>query len=224
MNSGFGRRFGEWFEKFEERAIAAILGIMVVVTFINVVMRYGFNASFIWSLEITLVLFSWLVLLGMSYCVKKKAHLGVDAVINIVSPGSKRILAIAAAAVCIAYAALLLKGAWDYWAPFAGMDSTTGRWFPTGFDEKTRDRAWYETEQIPMPGILRFLEPLLNEGEEYEKLPRFIPYAILPFGALLLLVRFVQATSEILRGGDAILIASHEVPNASAGPPENGEA
>ena len=216
-------RLGEWFEKFEERAIAVVLGLMVVVTFVNVVMRYGFNASFIWSLEITLVLFSWLVLFGMSYCVKTKAHLGVDALVNIVSRRWKRALGIAAAAVCVAYALLLFKGAWDYWAPFAGMDSTTGRWFPTGFDENTRDRAWYETEQIPMPGILRFFEPILNEGEEYEKLPRFIPYAILPIGASLLIFRFLQATAGILSGRETVLIASHEVQDAMEDRPEEHE-
>ncbi|MDE0532942.1 MAG: TRAP transporter small permease [Albidovulum sp.] len=214
---------GEWAEKFEERAIAVILGLMVIVTFINVVMRYGFSASFIWSLEITLVLFSWLVLLGMSYCVKKRAHLGVDALVNIVSRKWKRILGIAAAAVCVAYAFLLFKGAWDYWAPFAGMDSTTGRWFPTGFDENTRDRAWYETEQIPMPDFLRFFEPMLNEGERYEKLPRFIPYAILPIGALLLIFRLLRASVRIVSGRETVLIASHEVQDAIDRRPEEDE-
>lgn len=67
-----------------------------------------------------------------------------------------------------------------------------------------------------MPEWLRFLEPLMNEGEEYEKLPRFIPYAILPFGAALLLFRFVQATIRIARGTSKGLIVSHEAEDAIA--------
>ena len=50
----------------------------------------------------------------------------------------------------------------------------------------------------------------MNEGEEYEKLPRFIPYAMLPFGAALLLLRFVQATLHVIAGRQNSLIVSHE--------------
>jgi C4-dicarboxylate transporter DctQ subunit len=150
-----------------------------------------------------------LVLFGISYAVKVTAHLGVDAIINLFDTRVKRVLAIIAVAVCIAYAFLLLKGAWDYWAPFAGLDSTTGRWFPTGF-ANSRDQAWYETNDIPLPEFLRFLEASMNQGEEYEKLPRFIPYAMLPFGAALLLFRFIQAGVRIVKGTQATIIVSHE--------------
>ena len=39
-----------------------------------------------------------------------------------------------------------------------------------------------------MQDWLRFIEPIMNQGESYEKLPRFIPYAILPIGMALLLL------------------------------------
>jgi len=59
--------------------------------------------------------------------------------------------------------------------------------------------------------FLRFIEPWLNEGEAYEKLPRFIPYAALPIGMALLLFRFVQAGWRVIRGDMDLIIASHEV-------------
>ncbi len=197
----------------EETAIAVILGLMVLVTFVNVVLRYVFAKSLIWGQELTLVLFAWLVIFGVSYAFKVTAHLGVDAIINMLAPRGQRILALISAACCIIYAILLLKGAWDYWAPFGGFDATSGRWFPTGF-ENTRDQAWYETEQIPIPEWLRFIEPIFNEGEEYEKLPRFIPYFILPFGCALILFRVVQATIRVVTGKQASLIVSHEAEEA----------
>ncbi|WP_300514015.1 TRAP transporter small permease, partial [Aliiroseovarius sp.] len=129
---------------FEETVIAVLLGLMVMITFVNVVLRYVFNTSLIWGLEVTLILFAWLVLFGVSYGVKVTAHLGVDAVTNMMSPGARKVVALIAGALCIVYAFLLLKGAWDYWAPYAALDRTSGRWFPTGF-EKTRDQAWYIT-------------------------------------------------------------------------------
>jgi C4-dicarboxylate transporter DctQ subunit len=200
---------GRAVNEIEETAIALILGIMTLITFTNVILRYGFNTGLIWGLEMVSFLFAWLVLFGISYAVKVTAHLGVDAVINLFDTRVKRVLAIIAVAVCIAYAFLLLKGAWDYWAPFAGLDSTTGRWFPTGF-ANSRDQAWYETNDIPLPEFLRFLEASMNQGEEYEKLPRFIPYAMLPFGAALLLFRFIQAGVRIVKGTQATIIVSHE--------------
>lgn len=204
--------------RIEEVLLALLLGLMVLVTFVNVVLRYAFNDSLIWALEVTLVLFAWFVLIGISYCVRVNAHLGVDFVLSKVSRPGRRWFGLFSATICIAYALLLLKGAWDYWAPFAGLYETTGRWFPTGIDWDTRDRAWYETDQIPMLDFLRFFEPLLNQGEEYEKLPRFIPYVILPVGVALLLLRLVQAMNAIWKGRQQMLIVSHDLPEPVSDP------
>ena len=196
---------------FEENAIAILLGLMVVVTFVNVILRYVFNTALIWGLEITLILFAWLVIFGISYGVKTTIHLGVDALTSQLSSGPRRILALFAAAVCLAYAGLMMKGAWDYWAPFAGLYPTEGRWFPLGFDETARDRAFYVTDQVPMPGFLRFLEDWINYGEAYDKLPRVVPYVILPIGIALFLFRLIQATWRIATGRQETMIVSHEV-------------
>ncbi|MGR3454427.1 TRAP transporter small permease [Pseudooceanicola sp.] len=198
-------------DRVEETLIAYILGAMTVITFANVVTRYVFNSNILWALETTVFLFGWMVLLGASYCVKKSAHLGVDVILDLVRPTRRKALALIAVSVCIVYAFLLLKGAWDYWANFANLPQTTGRWFPLGFQENYRANAWYEVNDIPNPAFLSFLEDLMNEGERYEKLPRFIPYAVLPLSMALLLFRFVQAAVLIWRNRLDRLVASHEV-------------
>lgn len=205
--------FGRAIHSLEETAIALILGLMTLLTFANVVLRYVFNSSIFWGFEVTLSLFAWLVLFGMSYAVKVTAHLGVDAVVNMLPSKSRRILSLVAVTLCLIYAFLLLKGAWDYWAPFGGFQQTGGRWFPEGFI-KTRDQGWYETETIPMPDWLRFIEGTFNQGEAYGKLPRFIPYFMLPFGCALLLFRYVQAAWELIQGKRMSLIVSHEAEEA----------
>ena len=200
--------------EIEETAIAILLGGMVLVTFANVVARYGFNASLLWGLEVTLILFAWLVIFGVSYGFKITSHLGVDALINVMPSRGKRVCALIAGAVTLAYAALLLKGAWDYWAPYAALERTSGRWFPTGF-EPTRDQAWYETDQVPaMRWLFGWLEPLINQGEEYEQMPRVIPYAVLPFGVGLMLLRIGQAVAAVVRGRRDSIIVSHEAEEA----------
>ena len=207
-------KFGRFISNIEETFIAVLLGLMVMVTFANVVLRYGFGSSLLWGLEVTLILFAWLVLFGISYGFKITAHLGVDAVLNVLNEGPRRVLVIISAIACIAYGGLMMKGAWDYWAPFGGFQQTTGRVIPTGFDEKTRDQGWYELDLVPIPFGKTYLENTFNMGEEYEKLPRLVPYFILPFGIALMLLRIIQATVAILRGRRDSMIVSHEAEEA----------
>ena len=90
-----------------------------------------------------------------------------------------------------------MKGSWDYWANFANLPATEGRWFPLGFEEKFREKGWYETEDTPMPDLFGWrpfdwMQDVFNEGEAYEKIPRLIPYFVLPLSMALLLFRFLQ--------------------------------
>lgn len=179
-------------DNIEETLIAVLLGLMTLITFANVLARYIFNSNILWALELTVFLFAWLVLLGASYAVKHSIHIGVDVVVQMLPPGLRKALTLFAALACIAFAALLLKGSWDYWYPFISK------------------RAFLETNDIPMPGFLQFLSDWLNEGEKYEKLPRFIPYAILPISMALMTLRFIQVAWRILTGEQELLIAAHE--------------
>lgn len=189
-------RTGRLMDQIEETAIAICLGLMTLITFANVVARYVFNANILWALELTVYLFAWLVLMGMSYGVKKHFHIGVDVITNMVSPKTKRRMALFSVAACLSFAVLLLIGSWNYWYPFV------------------TERAWLETDDIPMPQMFQFLSTWLNEGEAYEKVPRFIPYMALPLGLTLLTYRFIQAAWKIWTGELDCLIAAHEVEEA----------
>lgn len=201
-------------DKLEETLIALILGMMTLVTFANVVARYVFNDNILWALEVTSILFAWLVLLGVSYCVKITAHLGVDAVVNLLSKPVRKIVTLVAVVFCLVYALLLLKGGWDFWANFANLPGTEGRWFPTGFETDFLAKGWYETEDVDMPEMFQIFAVWFNDGEPYEKIPRLIPYVMLPIGAGLLLFRFLQAGWNIWTGTQELLIVSHEAEEA----------
>lgn len=198
-------------DRIEETLIALLLGLMTAVTFANVIARFVFNSNILWALELTVFTFGWLVLLGASYAVKKHAHLGVDAILNMLPPAPRRVLALIAVGCCLVFSLLLLKGSYDYWAVFADLPPTSGRWFPTGFDFDARSQSFYEVDDIPMVAPLRFLEDLINYGEYYEKLPKVVPYLVLPLSMLLLVIRFAQAGLQILRGEADRIVASHEV-------------
>lgn len=179
-------------DRLEETLIAVTLGLMTLITFANVIARYVFNSNILWALEASVFLFAWLVLLGISYGVKQTFHIGVDIVVLALPDRPRKILALIAVLACIVYGILLLKGSWDYWSPFVGK------------------RAFLETDDIPMPSMLQFLADWLNDGEKYEKLPRFIPYFVLPLGMTLLTFRFLQAGWRIATGQQELVIAGHE--------------
>ncbi|MFM2620864.1 TRAP transporter small permease [Vibrio owensii] len=192
MEQTFFAKAGRITDAIEETLIAFFLGAMTLLTFANVIFRYVFNDNILWALELTVFMFAWMVLVGASYGVKKHFHIGVDVIINMVSEPKRKILALLAVAGCLAFSILLLVGSWNYWYPFV------------------TERAWYETDDIPMPEMFQFLADWLNEGERYEKLPRFIPYFALPLGMALLTFRFVQITWQIATGKLDRLIAGHE--------------
>ena len=184
---------GRLVDNIEETCIAACLGLMTIITFANVIARYLFNSNILWALEATVFLFAWLILMGASYGVKKHINIGVDVVINAVSPSTRKILALIAVSACLAFSILLLIGSWNYWYPFY------------------TERAWLETQDIPMPEMFAFLSDWWNEGEKYEKIPRLIPYFALPLGMALFTFRFLQIAWKILKGDIDKIIASHEV-------------
>jgi C4-dicarboxylate transporter DctQ subunit len=193
MNHDPTTRLERIVDNIEETSIAICLGLMTLITFANVIARYVFNENILWALELTVFLFAWLVLMGASYAVKKHIHIGVDVVINMVSPPTRKILALLAVASCLAFSILLLIGSWNYWYPFV------------------TERAWLETEDIPMPEMFMFLADWFNEGEPYENVPRFIPYLALPLGMALFTFRFLQLGWRVITGEVDKIIASHEV-------------
>ncbi|MBB1274498.1 TRAP transporter small permease [Psychromonas sp. SR45-3] len=192
MKNGIFTRIGKITDYAEETLIAAFLGLMTLLTFANVVVRYVFNENILWALELTVFMFAWMVLVGASYGVKKHFHIGVDVVVNIAPKGLRKTFALIAVFFCLFFSISLLIGSWNYWVPFI------------------TDRAWYETEDIPMPDILQFLSGWFNEGERYERLPRFIPYFALPLGMALMTFRFLQIAWLIMTNKLDRMIASHE--------------
>jgi len=101
-------------ERLEEGFIALLLGLMTLLTFAQVVLRYGFNTGFIWALEATTYMFGWLILFGISYCVRVHAHIGIDAVVKLLPAATQRVVGLIAIALCALYAGLMLYGAWFY--------------------------------------------------------------------------------------------------------------
>ena len=62
----------------------AVIGISggVVLAFINVVARYGFNYSITWASELTVYLFLWSMFFAAAYCFKLGEHISINLVVE----------------------------------------------------------------------------------------------------------------------------------------------
>ena len=79
-------------DKIEEIVAAVCLSVMTVLAFANVVARYVFSASFSFSEEITTYLFVLLSLLGTAIAARRRAHLGLTILTDVVGPKVRRVL------------------------------------------------------------------------------------------------------------------------------------
>ena len=103
-----------WVGRIEEGLVALLISLMTLITFMQVVARYVFNYSFVWALELTGVMFAWLIFVGMSYGVRVGAHIGVDALVKTLGAAAARAVGMLAAVLCIAYALIVTVGGYQY--------------------------------------------------------------------------------------------------------------
>ena len=93
-------------DRIEEWIVVVMLALMTLLTFLQVVMRYGFNSGFSWALELTTVFFAIMIFVGISY--------GVDALVKKFPPGLRRATSIVVVLLCLLYAGLIIYGSWMY--------------------------------------------------------------------------------------------------------------
>lgn len=101
-------------DRIEELIVVVMLALMTLLTFLQVVMRYGFNSGFTWAVELTTIFFAVMIFVGISYGVRTGAHIGVDALIKKLPPGVGRAISIVIVLLCLVYAGLVIYGSWVY--------------------------------------------------------------------------------------------------------------
>lgn len=141
LNSAHPRRgrlrgtvLADLYFRFLKLASAAFLGLMVVLVFGNVVLRYAFNSGITVSEEVSRWLFVWLVFLGAIVGMREHAHLGIDTLVKALPPLGKRACFVINHALMLFVTLLLIKGSWeqtlinwDVAAPASG--ASTGLFF-----------------------------------------------------------------------------------------------
>jgi TRAP-type C4-dicarboxylate transport system permease small subunit len=110
----------EKFVKGVEWVLITMFGVMAVLVFGNVVLRYGFNSGIVFSEEISRFLFMWLTLIGALVVMKDHGHLGMSSVVDRLGEKGQRICRFISDLLVMACCGLLAHGTWKQ--VIIGMD------------------------------------------------------------------------------------------------------
>jgi TRAP-type C4-dicarboxylate transport system permease small subunit len=95
-----------------EWLLMSILGMMVVLVFGNVVLRYGFNSGIVFSEEVSRFLFVWMVFLGSVLMLKDNGHLGVHTLTKKMPLAGKKVCKFLSDLITLGCCVLLTVGGW----------------------------------------------------------------------------------------------------------------
>ena len=95
------------FDHFEEALGALVMAVMVTLAFLNVVTRYVIVYPLAFTEEITISMFVWITLLGVSVAFRKNAHLAVTFFYDLGSPAVRKVFYFIATGMSIIFFMLL---------------------------------------------------------------------------------------------------------------------
>ncbi|MFB3819453.1 MAG: TRAP transporter small permease [Candidatus Methylomirabilales bacterium] len=135
---------GWWFDRAVEAGIGLAFIAFVLLSFAQVILRYGFGRPLTWSEEVARYLFVWVVFLGAGVAARYRAHIALDFLVSRFSPGARAW--VLRAMTLLSLAMLLLVFVWHGWAltlvSLRQESPATG--IPVG----------YATAAIPVGGLL----------------------------------------------------------------------
>jgi len=145
--------------------VSTLFIIMVSLVFLQVLTRFVVNYPISWTEEISRYLMIYIIFLGSALLVRKRAHIAVDFLLEIVKSKAKSILDMIVLIVSIIFFAILLV--FGTQLTFIVIGQTT--------PNLQFSMAWAYAA-VPIGGLLMFLnalavlfEKILNKGNEKEE-------------------------------------------------------
>jgi C4-dicarboxylate transporter, DctQ subunit len=107
-------KLDRYLEIFSVTVMTISMGAATLAAFVNVVLRYAFNASLTWAAELTSSLFIWSALFGAAYGFKIGMHLGVTALIQKIPPKIAKWMLSGTLVVILGYLICLIFWGYDF--------------------------------------------------------------------------------------------------------------
>ena len=105
-------RFLDASSRLIDLLLAAMLAVMVLLVFGNVVLRYALNSGITVSEEVSRWLFVWMTFLGAIVALKDRAHLGTDMLVSRLPLAGKKACLVLGHLLMLWITGLLLQGSW----------------------------------------------------------------------------------------------------------------
>jgi TRAP-type C4-dicarboxylate transport system permease small subunit len=94
--------------------LALLLGFITAGVFLQIVLRYGFDTSFLWGEELSLFAFTWCIYLGAAICVRRRTHFAFDFLAGLLSGRAAAAQSLLVDLIVIAIAVVLVVDGWTY--------------------------------------------------------------------------------------------------------------
>ncbi|MEF8732867.1 MAG: TRAP transporter small permease subunit [Candidatus Accumulibacter meliphilus] len=191
------KKFPKAMAQAEESLLVVVITSIMLVSFFQVIARYGFNTGWSGALEYNTTAFSWLIILGMGYGLRTSLHLGVDIIIKAVPAPMTKTLSLVGAACCLLYGLVLLDSSW---VALFGVDTRGGAidyWLKMY-------KIGIGSEELHYPGFVQ------DAFGIQARIHRWLLLLVLPVGLALMVFRSLQAFVDIAAGRRKLLISGHE--------------
>lgn len=177
-------------DHLEEWLIAFLMGAATLIIFASVVHRYGTGVDFPavqdflleinmgWAQELTIIMFVWMAKFGAAYGVRTGIHVGVDVLINRLSPANRSKFIVFG----------LLAG-----ALFTFIVGSLGATFVLENGAEYQFKLWLGMDTGDL-----YEGPITPDLEW----PTWIVYSAIPLGSYLMCFRFLQVTVGFIRTGE----------------------
>ncbi|MDR3279674.1 MAG: TRAP transporter small permease [Synergistaceae bacterium] len=142
---------------FEEALGAIFLAVMVSIAFINVITRYVLKFSLAFTEELTLYLFVWITLLGVSLAFREGANMAVSVIYNRFKKGGRRVLYLLAAVCSIAFFAVFT---------YFGVLEVRDEILMGVMTEAMELPVWLFTISMPMAGVFTIFRIILRTRDD----------------------------------------------------------
>lgn len=107
---GFLARVEQWLRPL----LAALLALITVGVFVQVVLRYFFDESFLWGEELSLFAFIWCVYLGAAISVRHRSHFAFDLAADLLKGRAAGVQRLTVDLAVLAVAVLMLVEGWTF--------------------------------------------------------------------------------------------------------------
>jgi TRAP-type mannitol/chloroaromatic compound transport system permease small subunit len=134
------------------KAFGYFILVLVAIVLFEVLMRYVFRMSQMWSFETSLYVFGAFFIMGGAYLLKHEGHVKIDVLYSLLTPRGKAITDLVTSVFFFIFIGLLIWKGWDLaWRAFELGERTNSAWHPL---------VWPVRMLIPVGAFLVLLQGL----------------------------------------------------------------